>query len=494
VSKTTLRPVSYVSAGTGGSATVVGAASAVAAVSDDSDGSYLESSTYKGDVFGLTDPELPTSAIVKAVTGRLRMYGVPGEVYTPYANLFLTLDGKALAAGTFSPPSLATYQIFSTTVTQAQVPTVKAGSLRLEAASTQMKIYEVYLDLTYVEQPKTEVTAPAGTVENTNRPVVSWLNTLDADGGAQTFYEVRVFSQGTYEAEGFSPSTSVADVGSEVVSGSVTSWTPSDTLADGDYRAYVRVAQTVGESQMWSDWAYGGFSVEVALPARPALTLTRESDSARIRLTIEEGEEGAATTEGFEVQWSHDAETWTDLRTEEGGGLAAGTAVTLYDYEAPNGWETGYRVRAWHEYDLGSRAWSDWVIRGATWESSDRWLKHPTNPELNVKVEPYSYPGSTRAGRVGNFQPLGREDAVLVSDTRLARKGSLVLWVDDEDAQEALDAILATLDPLLLQMAPQDRRKDRWMVLGTVERAPIVDKLTVSDTLETLEWVETARP
>jgi hypothetical protein len=95
---------------------------------------------------------------------------------------------------------------------------------------------------------------------------------------------------------------------------------------------------------------------------------------------------------------------------------------------------------------------------------------------------------------MGNFQPLGRKDPVVVSDTRLARSGSLVVWVESEAEQDALEALLDTAASLLLQMAVQDERKERWIKVGTVDSAPIVDKLGVVDTLETLEWVEVGRP
>lgn len=439
MSKVTLRPISHTDNGSS-NATVVGAESAVAAASDDSDSSYLESDTYKGDLFGLTDPELPEGAVVKAVTGRLRMTQ-PGPSNNGYGNLILGLGGKAIVTGTLSPSSLCTYVLFNSTVTEEQLPAGEAAALALEAGSAQLRIYEVYLDLVYVKLPAVEVFAPSGTVETTNRPSVSWSDTLDSDGGAQTKYLVKVFPASVYEAEDFDPNTSVASVESGVVSSSGTTWTPGEVLADGDYRAYVSVAQTVNGADLWAgSWAYGAFSVEVALPAEPTLSLTPEAGAARIRLAIDQGSEGAATTEGLAAQWSQDdGATWVDLRTAEGEGLMAGTSATLYDYEAPNGSEVKYRARAWHEYEGGERAWSAWVEDEGAWESADRWLKHPTNPGLNLKVEPYSYPGSTRAGRMGNFQPLGRSDAVVVSDTRQARTGSLVLWVDDEEGQDALD-------------------------------------------------------
>lgn len=488
MSKVTLRPNEEIHGTLPGASEIVGAESRWQAISDDSDVSYVaigEGLTSRQ--FGLTDSTLPEGSVLKSFTSRVRVAGSPsGELVCGVVNSGNLMERKIYPA--FTAP---------TTITLATEPGMRTGSLsdvQLVFLLSKVKLYEAYLDVVYVEKPTLTVDAPTGTLETSNHPTVEWSDTLDSDGGAQTYYEVKVFTKAVAEAEGFDADTATGVVESEVQSGSPTTWTPGAVLADGDYRAYVRVAQTVNSAQHWSDWAYESFSVEVALPALPTLTITPEDDDGRIRVAIEEGAEGDATTGGFQVQWSHDGTTWTDLRTADGGGLAEGTSATLYDYEAPNGSQVKYRARAWHEYEGAQRAWSDWTEKAAVWESADRWLKHPTDPSLNVKVEPYSYPGSTRTARMGNFQPLGRTDPIVVADTRTARTGSLVLWVDDEEGQDALDAILATLAPLLLQMAPQDKRKDRWVQMGTVEEKSIVDKLAAEDALVTLEWVGVGRP
>jgi hypothetical protein len=496
VTKVTLRPDSD---GAEKRVTLVGASTAHEALSDDSDSTYCsigDTTEFDGyQEVGVGEYEPPEGAITKSVVAWARLASDGGWLGV---DVSLWHESQMLSVGQFgiaiSTPSTYSGEQVAGPLSATAVNQLSVEVRKHDGTLSHLLFYEAYLNVTYVDKPTLAVDAPSETVEVTNRPRVEWTDTLDSDGGPQTRYEVKVFAKEDAEAEGFDAGTATAVAESEIQSGAATTWTPSMVLADGDYRAYVRIAQTVNGTLFWSDWAYESFTLKVALPAVPVLTLTPEDDEGRIRAAVEEGAEGDATTEGFEAQWSHDGKSWTHFRTEDGEGLAEGTSATLYDYEAPNGLEVSYRVRAWHEYEGEQRAWSAWAEKSAAWESADRWLKHPTDPSLNLKVEPYSYPGSTRTARVGNFQPLGRRDPIVVSDTRLARTGSLVLWVESEEDREALDSLLETLTPLLLQMAAQDARKDGWVSVGTVDESPIVDKLAAVDTLVTLELIDSARP
>jgi hypothetical protein len=501
VSKVTLRPDGEVFPQAEQGGEIVGGETRWEVLADESDDTYVKCASAKTWEFTLEDPSFPTGAVVKETAANVSISGIgpPADPMWSGPRVFAVtgvseeqrLYDKAISVGAGNLPSNVGMGRYALSPTQIALSLFTDATLYVAANGCRVRGLE--FDVVYVEKPTLEVTAPSGTVETTNRPTVTWSSELDPDGGGQTSYEVKVFTKSAAEAEGFEPEAATP-AGEASGTGPATSAQLAAILADGEYRAYVRISQTVMGESHHSDWAYADFTIEVVLPALPGLTLAAEDDSARVKLAIAQGAEGDATTEGFEAQWSHDGESWTDLRTEDGGGLAEGTSATLYDYEAPNGVEVGYRVRAWHEYEGGARAWSDWTEGTAAWESADRWLKHPTDPTLNMKIEPYSYPGSARTGRMANLQPLGRKDPIVVSDTRIARAGSLVLWVESEDDQDALDALLDTLDPLLLQMAAQDARKDRWVAFGTVEEAPIVDKLAVVDSLVTLEWTESVRP
>jgi hypothetical protein len=169
--------------------------------------------------------------------------------------------------------------------------------------------------------------------------------------------------------------------------------------------------------------------------------------------------------------------------------------LVAYDWEAPNGQTATYRVRAVHNFASGGTSVSAWVQTSTLWSSTSWWLKHPADPTLNLSVpraRVFSQPGHRRPGRQGRFQPLGRSDVIVVSDKRGPAEGDLVIELDTE--QEAIDALLDSLAPLLIQAPGSDHWPDRWVRISDQERARLVDKLTVEDTHETLPWVEVARP
>lgn len=168
--------------------------------------------------------------------------------------------------------------------------------------------------------------------------------------------------------------------------------------------------------------------------------------------------------------------------------------ATAYDYEAANGEEALYRVRSIADNGGGDYAVSDWVEGSGEWSSTQAWLKHPTDPTLNLSVRITSYPSQARAARTGFHQALGADSVLAVTDTRGPVTGSLSLMVDDDAARAALDALVEDGSPLLLQTADGDAWPDRWIVLGDLARALIADKSWIEPTFDSFPWVEVARP
>ncbi|HTE61632.1 MAG TPA: hypothetical protein VK631_14870, partial [Solirubrobacteraceae bacterium] len=190
------------------------------------------------------------------------------------------------------------------------------------------RVYEAYLDATYVTKPVVSADLPTGTVTNTNLPTVTWSNTLDSDGGPQTQYVVRVFTDAQYTAPGFSflTDTPVANTGTgtgagHLVSGPVTSWQLNEVLPDDTYRAYVAIGQTVNGAAHFSDWAFTEFIVNVVLPGTPTLVATADNANGRIALAVIDVP-GTASTDGFELERSLDAgTTWEAVRTLDAGSI-----------------------------------------------------------------------------------------------------------------------------------------------------------------------------
>jgi len=487
----TLRPNGTVS----NEGDVTGAASAHDALSDDSDGSYVDLEIGEGCRVVLGDYSPVSESVVKTVRVRVRR------------SKSAAVDNIQLST-VLEPPSGSGYStvvlVGSTTPTTVQaVDTLEALSeTALDGATVLvgcggsvggLHVHEVYVDVTYVEEPDLTVDAPTGTVTDATQPDVEWTPDLDGDGGPQTHYEVKVFDDATYGGGGFDPDTSTPTTESGEVASSASSYQVEDALPEDTYRAYVRIAQTVNGEKHWSAWHNTEFTINVDRPGDPTLALTPQAASGRIQLDLDDNA-GDATTDAFEVQFSHDGgSTWVAVRTEEGEGVITGNDETIWDYEAPNGETVTYRARALHDYS-GLWAASAWVQDSDSWSSQDRWLKHPTDPNLNTKVEVHSYASHQRSARQTVHQPLGRTDPVVVTDTRGPKRGEITLWLDDEVDREALGDLLETLAPLLLQMADGDERPDRWVVFGDAGSQSAVDKLAVADTLDTLTWTEVARP
>ena len=381
-----------------------------------------------------------------------------------------------------------------TTYLSARVASLRA---RLLSNVGLPRYYEAYVDTTYVAKPTVTVTAPTGTLTDSNTPTVTWTETLDSDGGAQTKYEVKIFSAAQYGAGGFNPSTSTATYNSGTLSGASLSHDVTTALANATYRAYVRVGQTVNSATHWSDWDYEGFVVNTTPPDAPAITLTAQAADGRIKVDLDDAAT-SPSTDLFEVQVSRDGgTTWEAMRllTDEGGYVApvAGLA-TVYDYEAANGVATYYRARALHSYS-GIYAASAWTTANATWSSASWWIKHPNQPALNLAVVPYGLDTITRGVRQGVFEVAGRSLPVVVSDSvRSGATGTVTFLLESGADRDALAALLDTCDTLLLQGRDADYWDDRYVRFGEHSSARVADKAYVADTVETLPWTEVDSP
>lgn len=205
---------------------------------------------------------------------------------------------------------------------------------------------------------------------------------------------------------------------------------------------------------------------------------------------------GSTSADLVEIEASYDGGgTWQSLRTPEGDGIVTPSSggVTAYDWEAPNGYEAMYRVRSINEY-TGTNSYSGWATTTGTWESAGWWLKHPTDPTLSYPVRLRSFQGHGRAARQSVQQPLGRDDAVIISDTRGPQTGEIVFWAEDDDTRDAIMELASTTVPLLLQHPSNAHEDDRWIALGDESVARLIDKSWRSERDLSYGWTEVARP
>lgn len=466
--------------------------------SDDSDTTYITAAAAGSVELGFAEPSIPAGGLVKSLAARLRTKkNGPGNGVVSFAVYPAGVLVDKLAGGSVTPTWAA---ITTTTIMPATAYALTPSDLVLllatNASGSDVTVYEAWIDTTYVAKPVATPSTPTGTITDTNIPTVEWANTLDADGGAATHYQVRVFSAAQYGAGGFNAASSAATWDSGDVSSGfhyATSAAITTPLPNATYRAYVRVGQTVGGVTHWSDYAYTGFVISITPPADPdAPTLTVQT--GRIKVHVE-GNSGAVTTTHLEVQRSEDGgTTYEPLRlTTDTDGLITGTSADVYDYEAPNGTLMTYRVRALHEAG-GYYITSAWVSATATWSTDSWWLKCPESPSLNMVVVPASLPGYQRPARQGVFQALGSSETVIVADKRGNPRGTLRLQIDTPAEQDDLDALLDANLTLLLQGPAAHHFTDRYVRFGDQDRQRWIDKAWIGEHLDTLQWWEVTRP
>lgn len=124
-------------------------------------------------------------------------------------------------------------------------------------------IYEAYVDVQWDYAPTTALTAPVeGTTFTDNaKPSFSWTY-ADTEASAQDKWRLLVFDEPQVDPEG-NAAESVADSG--VVTSTVTTWTPTGLLPDGNLYAYFH-ASDAGSNGRYSAWSVVSFVVNCNAP------------------------------------------------------------------------------------------------------------------------------------------------------------------------------------------------------------------------------------
>lgn len=137
--------------------------------------------------------------------------------------------------------------------------------------------------------------------------------------------------------------------------------------------------------------------------------------------------------------------------------VTAGTG-TLVDREAPQGVLVSYTSGVDSTSGITSRAGS--------------FLIHPTNSALDIKVQVSEYPTWGREVAEDVFQPLGGAPAIVISQPRRGRVGTVRLNVDSAAAVTALEAFLTSTRLALLSTydypAPY-----LWVAMGSESWTPM---------------------
>lgn len=489
--------------------------SAHAALSDDSDATMVTMPQGTGGTtrtmrLGFAEPVIPAGALIKCDRIRIRAnkVGLPSPAMTltsvrAYPD-GATKAGEAkginvnyvtpttVAALTATPAGAAVAHTQLEAVIAAQTPDINLADMG--------QIVEVYWDTIVVNKPVVSnvTVAPVSPISNTDQPTISWDESADGDGGFPTRYQARVFTAAQYGAIGFDPATSPATIDTGTAVGTVTSWQVSSPLADATYRAYIRVANVVNGQLLWSDYQFVQFVISVLRPPAPTFgAVAGNNANGRIDIPTANPGGGGTSMTVAQLQRSTDGGlSYTNVRTLQGGGRI-NPAETARDYEPGNGQAVIYRIRGVHTFATGFESFSAWTTMGSSvsWSSTDRWVKHPTKPSLNLKAQIWTVAVTNRPMRVGEFQPLGSSKAITSADKRAPAHGELVVDAQTSGDRALLDWMLDDVVPLLVQHLPADDIPDRWvMPIEAHNRERMVDKFAADDTLETIPWVEVDEP
>lgn len=465
-------------------ATITGAATAHAAVNDSSDASYLTSDLAAGILeLSMGTTSLPAGAVTKTLTLTVR------ADFAAVTDSFVYIYAEGAIDCAFTPGSLlGNYSSAPTAVNYSQ-SWVDAMTFRwYSPVLTGELLYDVYATLVYATQPTCAVTAPTGSITTTSTPSVTWTHTPGSDGGAQTRYQVRVFSAAEYTVSGFDPGVSPCTWTSGDTAGSNTS-TTSGTLANSTtYRAYVRTAQTINGQSHWSEWAYSSFSTSFTTPDITSVTVTGDNTYARHRIVVSRNT-GTPLWVTLDVERSDDSGTsWTAVRGATGV-TPAGDMWIGYDYEGTNGVAAIYRARGATTLVTGPWATST----GATWSSTSHWLKDLLTPGNSMEIEVSGLPQRVWPIVQGVHRPVGRPDPVVTSDVRQMHTASVEFEVYTATEADELRTLLAG-DTLLLQLATGVGYGNIYLRPGTISERKGAEEIGSEWRYLTVDYVEVAAP
>ena len=506
----TLRPNGTIT----GSPTIVPSGTAHGVTSDDSDSTYFTTTGteffYDFVSLNLTTTTLPTGSMVKAM--RFKWRGRSDSAATAAGRLRATLSGTTTIADWDGPIFTTTLgDITSGYYTLDDLSQSYVDGLVLDVfvddPTKAMRAYELYVDLVYVEQPV--VTATAITPDPYTAATYVWFGwtpDLDAAGGAQTNWQVKVFDQTTWGAgfTGLDPDTDTPYWTNTLASG--TPYTYLGPLENSDtYRAYVRIAQTVNGVTFWSDWDYDEFTLSVTTADVDALEVT--ADPAGLIEVSVDIDVGGHAWEYIEVQRSTDAKaTWQNVRgatfvdavSSDNPFIsnASSSNFAVNDYEVPNGTSAWYRARAtW--YSSGLPITGSWVESTAavSWTSTDMWLKSVTDPTLNTTWRRRKT-GHTRlrSRRAGVFDVVGSAYRVVVTDVRSATSGKLQAVTYTAAEETDMNALLDGSDVVLIQWPASYGLDDLYAVIVTDEQTAVVERAGDPYRFWTFDYVEVDIP
>jgi hypothetical protein len=462
---TTVRPNATPS-GTGLFTITGGSATPHAALSDDSDATFITKSTS---VVGQANILFDFGTTTITSSQRVKRCRIRARALTP------TSAGKInVALGTrtdnqnffHSPLAIRGEHVATTFVgpwftgspsgqdwNQDSINGLRARVTEYNDTGALGNVYELFIDVDKASQPSVTVSAPTSTITNTAAPDVTWAFS-DTDGETQAYYQIKIFTAAQYGAGGFDPVTSVATWDSGEIASSDTTAVVGDLLLVGTYRAYVRVAKEVNGTPFWSAYAFSSFVLNFTPPAVPTFNAVWDSSLGYTTITITGTGSAGFVSQYYQVQRSDDGGTTYRFIRNGDEVPAISNAATILDYEAPRGIEVLYRVRAVGidsssiEFPSAYSATRTILITNdGTW-----WLKAITNPSVNLgSVRVLAQLDTTIEEPNTVFRPLGSDRPKVVSGPLQGEDGIYSIKTVSETEWDSLYPVMTHQGTLLVQ-------------------------------------------
>lgn len=418
--------------------TVVGAASAHAAWSDNSDASYVQlTARCRNDAeivrVGFPAPAIPAGAKVLSVEFQHKVMtvadGAPqpvglhwfrcllglvliaGQQLQPRKELITSMCPTSTSGGTYVWKDLGAKTSDLTGAVWDPATNLASGNFfydygRGDDHGGNHRISEVAAKITFQALSTVTATGPTGSVATT-RPIVSWTYT-SPDSQPQLGYRVAVYTAAQVATSGFVPFAGTVPPlqDSGELLGEDLQWTLTDDIPDGSYTAYVRALSkwsgpgsfpTNTSSVSWARAVSAGGPIGggVTLPAAaqpPDALLDQpvfDAVNDRVPLTMSPSSSSPVTA-AYTVQISRDGGvSWASPPSMTLVPATGMTPVTVYDNLAPIAATSQYRVLSYSQSGgqyvaaQNPSAARSVTTTGSTWRLAD-----PANPLNNCVVIP----------------------------------------------------------------------------------------------------------
>lgn len=283
--------------------------------------------------------------------------------------------------------------------------------------------------------PSVTISAPTGTIE-TNMPILRWAFN-DAERHKQAAFEVRL-AAGLHTAS-TPPSTTVFRL--DGTDPSIRSASVDIDLPRGDYTVYVRAKDA---SDKWSDWARGTFTVSPPVLNPPTIRVaasTKTVGGNEIRI---DQPADHVTASRYTVEYKDPADSEWSITTN-GYLVTVGTMVT--DFEVPTGVARSYRARQVRQGAQGYNSSEPGPTvtappaAGGTDTDAGAWSLLDITTGTAARIFVLGEFEFTEEVEAGVFLPLGRENAIVISDgaNRGLRTDLNIVTLSQDDYKALVD-------------------------------------------------------